>query len=83
VATEALDDPRLSGRELEARVERVGAMEPTDGLWIDKSGRLYLSAIEENAVKVRESGRDTTLVQDDRLRWPDTFAEGPDGTIYV
>ena len=25
----------------------------------------------------------TTLVQDPQLRWPDTFSEGPDGTIYV
>ncbi|MGH1587319.1 SMP-30/gluconolactonase/LRE family protein [Methylobacterium phyllosphaerae] len=83
IATEALDDPRLSARELDSRIERVGESEPTDGLWIDKRGRLYLSAIEDNAVKVRGSGRDTTLVQDDRLRWPDTFSEGPDGTIYV
>ncbi|GJD53910.1 hypothetical protein OPKNFCMD_6689 [Methylobacterium crusticola] len=83
IATEPLDNPRLSARELESRIERVGESEPTDGLWIDKRGRLYLSAIEDNAVKVRDSGRDTTLVQDDRLRWPDTFAEGPDGTIYV
>ena len=83
IATEALDDPRLSVRELESHIERVGDSEPTDGLWIDKRGRLYLSAIEDNAVKVRDSGRDTTLVQDDRLRWPDTFSEGPDGTIYV
>ncbi|MGE7418838.1 SMP-30/gluconolactonase/LRE family protein [Methylobacterium tarhaniae] len=83
IATEALDDPHLSARELEARIERVGESEPTDGLWIDKRGRLYLSAIENNAVKVRDSGRDATLVRDDRLRWPDTFSEGPDGTIYV
>ena len=83
IATEALDDPHLSAKELESRVERVGETEPTDGLWIDKRGRLYLSAIEANAVKVRDGGRDTTLVQDDRLRWPDTFSEGPDGTVYI
>ncbi len=23
------------------------------------------------------------LVRDPRLRWPDTFAQGPDGTLYV
>ena len=83
IATEALDDPRLSVGELESRIERVGESEPTDGLWIDKRGRLYLSSIEDNAVKIRDGGRDTTLVQDDRLRWPDTFSEGPDGTIYI
>ena len=83
IATEALGNSQLSAKELESRIERVGESEPTDGLWIDKRGRLYLSAIEANAVKVRDGGRDTTLVQDDRLRWPDTFSEGSDGTIYV
>ena len=52
------------------------------------AGRLYVTAPEENAVKVRDDRRrseepPTTLVQDDRLRWPDTLAEGPDGSIYV
>ena len=23
------------------------------------------------------------MLTDKRLRWPDTFSEGPDGTIYV
>ena len=83
ISTDALDDPRLSARQLEARVERVGESEPTDGLWFDRRGRLYLSAIEGDAVKVRDGGRDTTLVRDARLRWPDTFSEGPDGAVYV
>src|SRR3954465_13439081 len=31
-----------------------------------------------------DAGRQhTTLVQDARLRWPDTFAQGPDGAIYM
>jgi sugar lactone lactonase YvrE len=84
IATEALErNPRLSEKDIEARVERVVETEPTDGLWINERGQLYLSAIEQDAVKVRDGDRITTLVQDKRLRWPDTFSEGPDGTIYV
>jgi len=83
IPTDALENTHLSEKELDARVERVAVTEPTDGLWTDRRGRLYLSAIEQNAVKVRDGDRVTTLVQDQRLRWPDTFSEGPDGTIYV
>jgi sugar lactone lactonase YvrE len=83
ISTEALANPSLSKENLEARVEGAGVTEPTDGLWIDVRERLYLSAIEQDAVKVRDGDRITTLVQDKRLRWPDTFSEGPDGTIYI
>jgi sugar lactone lactonase YvrE len=83
ITTDALENPRLSEKDLEARVARVAETEPTDGLWIDGRGRLYLSAIEQDAVKVRDGDRITTLVQDKRLRWPDTFSEGPDGAIYI
>jgi len=83
ISTEALENSRLSEKNLAARVERVAETEPTDGLWIDGRGRLYLSLIEQDAVKVRDEGRITTLVQDKRLRWPDTFSEGPDGTLYI
>jgi sugar lactone lactonase YvrE len=83
ISTDAVDNPRLSEKDIEARVERVAETEPTDGFWIDELGRLYLSAIEQDAVKVRDGDRITTVVQDRRLRWPDTFSEGPDGSIYV
>lgn len=83
IATEALNNPSLSAKDLDKRAERVDELEPTDGLWIDARGRMYLSAIEQDAVKVRDGDHTTTLVQDRRLRWPDTFSEGPDGTIYV
>jgi sugar lactone lactonase YvrE len=83
ISVNALQNPHLSEKDLEARVERVAETEPTDGLWIDARGRLYLSAIEQDAVKVRDGAHITTLVQDKRLRWPDTFSEGPDGTLYV
>jgi hypothetical protein len=28
-------------------------------------------------------GQPEILVHDKRLRWPDTFTQGPDGTVYV
>ena len=87
IATDALHDASLDDATLAERVERVGENGVSDGLWIDEGGRMYVSALEENAVKARDLGADgdrvVTLVQDERLRWPDTFSEGPDGTIYV
>lgn len=83
IATAVLDDARLSEQTLASRVERAAQTEPTDGLWIDGRGRMYLSAIEQDAVRVRDGNRIATLVQDKRLRWPDTFSQGPDGSVYV
>ena len=83
IPTAALHDRRVTAPELGRRVERVGENGPADGLLIDRHGRMYISAVEENAVKVRDGERVSTLVQDERLRWPDTFAAGPDGTVYV
>lgn len=83
IATSALRDADLAPEQLGRRVERVGDNGPADGLWIDTNDRMYISAVEDNAVKVREGDQVTVLVQDPGLRWPDTFSEGPDGTIYV
>lgn len=87
IPTEVLHDARLSDATLEQHIERVGENGVSDGLWIDARNRMYVSALEEDAVKRRdlaaEGDRIETVVQDARLRWPDTFSEGPDGTIYV
>jgi len=70
------------------RVERVGDNGVADGILIDRSGtRMYVTAPEEDAVKLRDlgtaGGTPELLVRDDRLRWPDTLSEGPDGAIYL
>nr|WP_314629508.1 L-dopachrome tautomerase-related protein [uncultured Noviherbaspirillum sp.] len=83
IATSTLADATLPAESLEGKVERVGENGPADGLLFDKQGRMYISAVEENAVKVREGDRVSVLLQDSRLRWPDTFALGPDGAVYV
>jgi sugar lactone lactonase YvrE len=83
IATAALHDEELPDGELAKNVERVGENGVSDGLWIDGGGRMYISALEEDAVKVREGDDVRTLLTDRRLRWPDTFSEGPDGAVYV
>ena len=85
VPTAALHDSTSNDEALAECIEIVGENGVADGLWIDARGRLWISALEENAVKIRdlETGRVSIAVRDERLRWPDTFAEGPDGTIYV
>jgi sugar lactone lactonase YvrE len=87
-ATASFVPEMLSDRTLESKIVTVGENGPADGLLIArKDGRMYVTSPQDNAVKVRDltakgSGL-TTLVQDPQLRWPDTFSEGPDGTIYV
>ena len=61
----------------------MGENGPADGLHMDGKGRLYVSAVEEKAIKLREDGELRVLLADERLRWPDSFAEGPDGAVYV
>ena len=73
--------------DLAAQVRVVGANGPADGLMISrKNGLMYVTSPQDDAVRTRDlSQPDAPLVlvvKDKRLRWPDTFAEGPDGTVY-
>ncbi|GJE36758.1 major royal jelly family protein [Methylobacterium persicinum] len=87
-ATSSFVPESLSDRTLGGKIATVGENGPADGLMISrKDGRMYVTSPQDNSVKVRDlsaSGKGlATLVQDPQLRWPDTFSEGPDGTIYV
>lgn len=78
----------LTDRILAAKIEVVGENGPADGLIISRhDGRMYVTSPQDDAVRMRDlSAKGTTptiVVQDPRLRWPDTFAVGSDGTIYV
>ncbi|MEZ2352506.1 SMP-30/gluconolactonase/LRE family protein [Caballeronia sp. RCC_10] len=81
--TDALQNAQLSPQQVSSRVETVGIDGPADGLLFDERGRLYISAVEHHAVRVRDGDRLWTLLRDPQLRWPDTFTQGPDGTVYV
>ncbi len=84
VRTADLNDPHLPWRELESRVEKFAEKTMSDGIAIDAAGTLYLSDLEHSAVVALGQDRKLqTLVKDERLRWPDGFAFGPDGFLYL
>jgi sugar lactone lactonase YvrE len=89
IGTTALTGKGLAGEDVSSQVQSYGKVGPTDGLWIGRgTDTLYITSIEDNAVKARDlsqgpSGGLRTVVQDPRLRWPDTFSQGPDGSLYV
>ncbi len=85
IPTAALQDAAMTPDQVSAKVETVSASEPNDGLWQDKTGKLYFSAVQKSAIETQEPGAKERhlLVKDPRLVWPDTFAEGPNDELYV
>ncbi len=69
--------------EVAAAVRKVATTNVADGLWMNREGDLYITSPGDNSVKRYRNGRTETIVSDNRLRWPDTMSEGPDGTLYV
>jgi sugar lactone lactonase YvrE len=84
IATRFLDDEKIAPDEVRMQVETVGQTNVADGLWIDPEGSFFITAPEENAVKtLGADGKLINLVQDSRLRWPDSFAQDAEGALYV
>ena len=73
------DDVEAAGK----KVEKAGTSCVADGLLMSRDGKLYLTSPEDSSVKLWEGDRARTVVSDPRLRWPDSMAEAPDGSIYV
>ncbi len=80
----ALFDPSLSPAQQGAAVETVATTFVADGYWLARNGTFYLTSDEDSAVKRFDGSQNFVVqVQDPRLLWPDSMAEGPDGAIYV
>ena len=79
-----LADTSLSDDDLAGRVETVGRFVVSDGYWMTDEGHLYLSAVEDKAIVVlTPDHQHSVLLSDDRLRWPDSFAQRPGGPVHV
>ena len=73
----------MSESDRKRAVKTVATTHVADGLWMSKAGTLYLTSPSDYSITKLVGKGTQTVFTDRRLRWPDTFAEGPDGTIYV
>jgi sugar lactone lactonase YvrE len=74
----------LGDAALADRVRRYGEKPVSDGITVDNDGNVYVTELNAGAVGVtRPDGRYERLIDDERIEWPDGFAAGPDGHIYL
>jgi sugar lactone lactonase YvrE len=85
VKTADLRDTSLNDDKLLAKVEDLGHVLITDGMEFDKQGNLYFGDIEHNSiVKITLPDlKKTTISEDDRLIWPDSYSVSSDGYLYI
>ncbi|GAB4029615.1 SMP-30/gluconolactonase/LRE family protein [Spirosoma jeollabukense] len=84
IATEYLANPALNPAELVSHVETMGETGVSHGMIADKAGNVYLTDSPDKSIRYFTPARQLkTLVQDDRLLWPDSFGIGSDGYLYV
>jgi sugar lactone lactonase YvrE len=84
IRTEDLRNTALTEKALEAKVEDLGHFRTTDGMIFDKKGNLYLGdLLNSSIVRISPDLKMTTLVQDERLIWPDSYSISDDGYLYI
>lgn len=84
IKTEVLRNVTLSEAQVAAAVEKLADAPACDGMEMDSKNNLYLTGFENGEILRRTpDGKLETLVKEERLQWPDTFAWDPDGkSIY-
>ncbi|MBD2770994.1 L-dopachrome tautomerase-related protein [Iningainema tapete] len=83
IQTKFLVDEQLSDRQLGERVELVGKSIVVGGMTMDFLGNLYLSDVENNAIRRRyPNGNIELFIRDERIHWPDASCLSQDGYLY-
>jgi sugar lactone lactonase YvrE len=85
IPTAVLRDAALTPEQVAAQVETVGEAGIAHGMLADRAGNVYAGDSEKKTLYryIADQKSFETLVQDERLLWPDSFAIGPDGYLYV
>jgi sugar lactone lactonase YvrE len=84
IETKYLSDASLPDQELSEKVETVADTGVCHGMIADEKGNVYLTDSAKKEIRyVTPGGEVKTLVQDDRLIWPDSLGIGSDGFLYL
>ena len=84
IKTEYLRNTALSEQQIGSKVEDLGHFVTTDGMIFDKKGNLYLGDLQKSSiVQISKDLKMKTVLQDDRLIWPDSYSISGDGYLYI
>lgn len=84
IRTGFLQDEALTSGEISQWVEDLGAFTTTDGMIAAADKNLYLGDLQNAAiVKVDPDHKLQTVLQDQRLLWPDSYSVSNDGYLYI
>lgn len=84
IKTEYLRNAGLNAADLAQKVEDLGHFTTTDGMIFDKYGNLYLGDIQNSRIiKITPDMQVTTVIQDGKLIWPDSYSISDDGFLYI
>ena len=84
VPTSVLREESQSGEMAAEAVEKIAQTVPTDGMLIDDAGNVFHTAFEQNAiVKFTPDQKLETVVQSERMSWPDSMAMTTTGGNFL
>lgn len=83
VSVRDLQNPALSDEAIAERVFKHLPKPESDGITIDNQEQIYIADPSNSAIlRINRAHKLETLLQDDRIRWPDGFSFGTDGWLY-
>jgi len=84
IETKYLQDTTLNETQLGVMVEDLGHFSTTDGMIFDRAGNLYMGDLESHRIlKIDSTLHMSSILQDVRLIWPDSYQVSADNYLYV